>query len=192
MARYVKSFIGGLTSRVTGGDSVEPEAEEVTSPPSSSPLVSIELDQEVEEREKTEHVAAGTSADEAAKEDEDDPRAGSLGRIKVSPVASASVSSEEGSQLNHDSHEEDSFEFEAPSQRGSLHKWTNYLRGWQERFFLVKDGVLSYFKSEFDTQYGCRGSVSLHKVKILVSPPPPSRASMFFLWSLAACTDEQL
>lgn len=59
--------------------------------------------------------------------------------------------------------------FEAPKLRGSLQKWTNYLHGWQERYFVLEDGVLSYYKSEVDTQYGCRGSISLLKVRVLVS-----------------------
>lgn len=59
--------------------------------------------------------------------------------------------------------------FEAPKLRGSLQKWTNYLHGWQERHFVLADGVLSYYKSEMDTQYGCRGSISLLKVRVLVS-----------------------
>ena len=59
--------------------------------------------------------------------------------------------------------------FEAPKLRGSLQKWTNYLHGWQERYFVLADGVLAYYKSEMDTQYGCRGSISLLKVRLLVS-----------------------
>ena len=52
---------------------------------------------------------------------------------------------------------------------GTLSKWTNYLHGWQDRYFILRDGNLSYFKSEFDTAFGCRGSVSLAKAKIVVS-----------------------
>ena len=86
-------------------------------------------------------------------------------RLKSSPVESKlSLSSDEDNQSSR----EDSVELEAPSKRGTLHKWTNYLHGWQERYFVVGDGILSYYKSEFDTQYGCRGSINLHKVKILV------------------------
>ena len=51
---------------------------------------------------------------------------------------------------------------------GTLSKWTNYLHGWQDRYFILRDGNLSYYKSEFDTAYGCRGSVSLGKAKIVV------------------------
>ena len=86
-------------------------------------------------------------------------------RLKNSPVESKpSLSDEED---NRD--EEISSDLEVASKRGSLSKWTNYLHGWQERYFVVSDGILSYYKSEFDTQFGCRGSINLHKVKILVS-----------------------
>lgn len=69
--------------------------------------------------------------------------------------------------------EEDSFETNStyshhspPSRRGVLSKWTNYLHGWQDRFFNVSDGIMAYFKSEMDTNYGCRGSVSLQKATV--------------------------
>ena len=57
---------------------------------------------------------------------------------------------------------------ECPVARGYLSKWTNYLHGWQERYVVVAEGILSYFKTECDTQFGCRGSISLHQVKLLV------------------------
>ncbi|KAK3735008.1 hypothetical protein QZH41_010662 [Actinostola sp. cb2023] len=50
--------------------------------------------------------------------------------------------------------------------QGNLSKWTNYLHGWQERWVVLKDGTLSYYKSEFDTAFGCRGSISLAKATI--------------------------
>ena len=87
-------------------------------------------------------------------------------RLKNSPVDSKlSVSSEEDNHLNEEDMEEVT---ECTLKRGTLHKWTNYLHGWQQRFFAVGEGVLCYYKSEFDIQFGCRGSASLHKVKILV------------------------
>lgn len=95
-------------------------------------------------------------------------------RVRESPVESKlSLSgSEEADALGSGSSNEDedyNYEQEQPSIKGSLNKWTNYLHGWQERYFVVADGILSYYKSEFDTQFGCRGSVSLHKSKVLVS-----------------------
>ena len=94
-------------------------------------------------------------------------------RVRESPVESKlSLSGSDeadvmGSGSSND--EEDGYEMELPSIKGSLNKWTNYLHGWQERYFVVGEGILSYYKSEFDTQFGCRGSVSLHKSKVLVS-----------------------
>ena len=126
MAKLVKNFIGsigGIASRMTGGETYE----------------------------------APTESDKHTRT-----------RLKESPLDSQlSLSSEED---NHFPGAEDSFDVEAPSKRGNLNKWTNYLHGWQERYFVVGDGIVSYYKSEFDTHYGCRGSISLHKVRILVRP----------------------
>ncbi len=83
-----------------------------------------------------------------------------------SPEEDGSLSSEDAENYEAVS---DSIEPEVPTKRGTLSKWTNYLHGWQERYFVVSDGILSYYRSEFDTQYGCRGSISLHKVKVVVS-----------------------
>ena len=66
--------------------------------------------------------------------------------------------------------EEDEFDIRTSvvSKRGTLSKWTNYLHGWQDRYFVIADGILSYYKSEFDTNFGCRGSVSVQRASILV------------------------
>lgn len=50
----------------------------------------------------------------------------------------------------------------------NLFKWTNYIHGWQERYVVLKDGVLSYYKSQNETQYGCRGAIALKQSAILV------------------------
>lgn len=52
--------------------------------------------------------------------------------------------------------------------KGYLSKWTNYIHGWQPRFIVLKNGTLSYYKSEVDSDYGCRGAISLHKATIKV------------------------
>ena len=51
----------------------------------------------------------------------------------------------------------------------NLFKWTNYIHGWQERYIVLKDGVLSYYKSPSETQYGCRGAIALKQSSILVT-----------------------
>lgn len=53
-----------------------------------------------------------------------------------------------------------------PVLTGTLSKWTNYVYGWQDRFISLKDGTLSYYKSENDTAFGCRGSISIRKATI--------------------------
>ena len=40
------------------------------------------------------------------------------------------------------------------------------MHGWQDRYIVLKDGTLSYYKSENDTAFGCRGAVSLSKANI--------------------------
>ncbi|KAG8288707.1 Collagen type IV alpha-3-binding protein [Homalodisca vitripennis] len=45
--------------------------------------------------------------------------------------------------------------------KGVLSKWTNYIHGWQRRFIVLKDGTLSYYKSEQETGFGCRARASV-------------------------------
>ena len=52
--------------------------------------------------------------------------------------------------------------------QGNLSKWTNYIHGWQSRFIVLKNGILSYYKSRHDSGFGCRGSISLYKADIKV------------------------
>lgn len=59
--------------------------------------------------------------------------------------------------------EDSDYEPALPELQGILSKWTNYLHGWQDRFIVLKEGTLSYYKSENDTSFGCRGAVSLSK-----------------------------
>ncbi|XP_046403313.1 ceramide transfer protein isoform X1 [Ischnura elegans] len=56
--------------------------------------------------------------------------------------------------------------YQAPEKRGVLSKWTNYIHGWQSRYIVMKDGTLSYYKSEQETGFGCRGAISLFKATI--------------------------
>uniref|UniRef100_A0A8C6X6U3 Ceramide transfer protein n=1 Tax=Naja naja TaxID=35670 RepID=A0A8C6X6U3_NAJNA len=49
---------------------------------------------------------------------------------------------------------------------GGLSKWTNYIHGWQDRWVVLKNNILSYYKSEDEREYGCRGSIFLSKAVI--------------------------
>ncbi|KAL3867074.1 hypothetical protein ACJMK2_044307 [Sinanodonta woodiana] len=62
--------------------------------------------------------------------------------------------------------EESDGEPSLPEKQGILSKWTNYLHGWQDRYIVLKDGTLSYYKSESDISFGCRGAVSLSRASV--------------------------
>ena len=36
-----------------------------------------------------------------------------------------------------------------PEMKGWLHKWTNYIKGYQKRWFVLSNGVLSYYRYVF-------------------------------------------
>ncbi|XP_060762941.1 ceramide transfer protein isoform X1 [Neoarius graeffei] len=55
---------------------------------------------------------------------------------------------------------------QAEELAGSLSKWTNYIHGWQDRWVVLKNNTLSYYKSEHEQAYGCRGSLCLSKAII--------------------------
>ncbi|VDK52211.1 unnamed protein product [Anisakis simplex] len=44
---------------------------------------------------------------------------------------------------------------------GILYKWTNYVLGWQPRYFELEDGVLVYYKNKTEKQFGSRGSITI-------------------------------
>ena len=72
--------------------------------------------------------------------------------------------------LTDDEENEDSdYEPALPELLGILSKWTNYLHGWQDRYIVLKDGTLSYYQSENDMAFRCRGAVSLSTANVIVS-----------------------
>jgi hypothetical protein len=64
---------------------------------------------------------------------------------------------------------------------GTLSKWTNYIHGWQDRYIVLKEGSLVYYKSEFETDFGCRGAISVDKVKKVLFKVWPHRFSLYIL-----------
>uniref|UniRef100_A0A8C4QJI0 Ceramide transfer protein n=1 Tax=Eptatretus burgeri TaxID=7764 RepID=A0A8C4QJI0_EPTBU len=68
------------------------------------------------------------------------------------------------------SDEDDDLDLDAASQPvelcGELSKWTNYLHGWQDRWLGLRGGTLSYYKSQHDLEFGCRGSICLGKALV--------------------------
>lgn len=45
--------------------------------------------------------------------------------------------------------------------KGSLYKWTNYLKGYQKRWFVLSGGLLSYYRNQAEMSHTCRGTISL-------------------------------
>jgi len=52
---------------------------------------------------------------------------------------------------------------------GILWKWTNYWNGWQTRWFMLENGVLSYYKSKEEVKQGCKGSIKIQACEINVN-----------------------
>lgn len=53
-------------------------------------------------------------------------------------------------------------------REGYLSKWTNYIHGWQDRYVVLQNGTIAYYKSQSDRELGCRGSLSLGRAVIEV------------------------
>ncbi|KAJ8004778.1 hypothetical protein DPEC_G00139850 [Dallia pectoralis] len=51
---------------------------------------------------------------------------------------------------------------------GILYKWTNYISGWQPRWFVLEGGTLSYYDSQEDAWKGCKGSIKISVCEIQV------------------------
>ncbi|XP_057295894.1 oxysterol-binding protein 1-like isoform X2 [Hydractinia symbiolongicarpus] len=45
--------------------------------------------------------------------------------------------------------------------RGHLWKWTNYIKGYQKRWFVLSNGLLSYYRSPAEMNHTCRGTINL-------------------------------
>ncbi|KAM6450179.1 pleckstrin homology domain-containing family A member 8 isoform 1-T1 [Liasis olivaceus] len=61
---------------------------------------------------------------------------------------------------------------------GVLYKWTNYLSGWQPRWFLLAGGVLSYYDSREDAWKGCKGSIQMAVCEIQVHSTDNTRMDL--------------
>ncbi len=53
--------------------------------------------------------------------------------------------------------------------KGYLKKWTNYRKGYQLRWFVLEDGVLSYYKHQDDSGSACRGAINMRIAKLHMS-----------------------
>ncbi|RWS19016.1 collagen type IV alpha-3-binding protein-like protein, partial [Leptotrombidium deliense] len=77
---------------------------------------------------------------------------------------------------------------------GTLNKWTNYIHGWQQRYISLSNGTLSYYKSETETSFGCRGAISIHKSTVKVHEFDECRFDVSVgdcVWYLRAVNEEE-
>ncbi|KAH7019098.1 Oxysterol-binding protein-domain-containing protein [Ilyonectria destructans] len=58
---------------------------------------------------------------------------------------------------------------EAREMKGYLKKWTNYRKGYQLRWFVLEDGVLSYYKHQDDAGSACRGAINMRIARLHMS-----------------------
>ncbi|CAB0002771.1 unnamed protein product [Nesidiocoris tenuis] len=81
-----------------------------------------------------------------------------------------------------------------PLLRGVLQKWTNYVLGWQKRYFEVRQNCLLYFKSEADSNLGCRGAINLSDALVIPHELDECRFDVRILdliWYMRAETAEE-
>lgn len=49
---------------------------------------------------------------------------------------------------------------------GYFNKWTNYAEGYKKRWFVLEEGILSYYKSQAEYPVNCRGSVNMQYARV--------------------------
>jgi hypothetical protein len=54
--------------------------------------------------------------------------------------------------------------------KGYLKKWTNYRKGYQLRWFVLEDGVMSYYKHQDDSGSACRGAINMRIARLNMDP----------------------
>jgi hypothetical protein len=59
---------------------------------------------------------------------------------------------------------------ESREMKGYLKKWTNYTSGYKLRWFVLEDGVLSYYKNQDDAGSACRGAINMRIAKLHMDP----------------------
>ncbi|EPQ61347.1 hypothetical protein GLOTRDRAFT_69725 [Gloeophyllum trabeum ATCC 11539] len=71
---------------------------------------------------------------------------------------------------NHDTTLLDVPSTEPPTLKGYLNKYTNVARGYNTRWFVLKDGVLSYYRHQGDENIASRGSIAMKNAVLKIAP----------------------
>ncbi|KZT68485.1 hypothetical protein DAEQUDRAFT_727841 [Daedalea quercina L-15889] len=61
-------------------------------------------------------------------------------------------------------------DLEPPELKGYLNKYTNVAKGYNTRWFVLKDGVLSYYRHQEDETVASRGSIAMKTAALHISP----------------------
>lgn len=56
-----------------------------------------------------------------------------------------------------------------------MFKWTNYASGYKARWFVLEDGILSYFHNQEDAGNACRGNINLRIAKVWIDSSDKQR-----------------
>ncbi|CAD5215316.1 unnamed protein product [Bursaphelenchus okinawaensis] len=84
----------------------------------------------------------------------------SMMRLGARSADAGSVSSDERGFLSQPA-------VASPEKSGWLQKWTNYIKGYRQRWFVLdSEGVLSYYRNQAEVGVACRGSVNLKESRI--------------------------
>ncbi|KAF4566138.1 hypothetical protein EYR40_002047 [Pleurotus pulmonarius] len=57
-----------------------------------------------------------------------------------------------------------------PTLKGYLNKYTNVAKGYNTRWFVLRDGILSYYRHQDDETVASRGSISMKTATLKISP----------------------
>lgn len=143
MAELTRSFFRGILRGSSSKDTTATIAE-VTEENDASAV----FETPGKERPTTEQTE--NDGEEATGDDHDD--AGSNSTEQAAEGAASADAPKVESELETSDEDEDLI-----VKEGVLSKWTNYVHGWQDRYLVLRDGILSYFKDKGDTSSLCRG-----------------------------------
>lgn len=78
----------------------------------------------------------------------------------------SSLNGTNSNSINNSGNNNTSRENASSSHSGYLQKWTNYIKGYQKRWFVLSNGLLSYYRSQAEMAHTCRGTINLANAQI--------------------------
>eukprot|EP00053_Salpingoeca_punica_P015968 m.148864 g.148864 ORF g.148864 m.148864 type:complete len:684 (-) comp16842_c2_seq1:443-2494(-) len=100
------------------------------------------------------------------------PRTTTLTQSEASSLAQTTSTtqapSSKGEQQQGDgSDDSDDERWSSPRKEGVVMKWTNYITGWQNRYLVLADGTLSYYKNKEEVSTCCRGTIDVAQAELV-------------------------